>query len=53
MSHEKEGEEVTLVSIFENKLLPAEVFESYGTIRFINEFPLVIGIAQRRHTGYG
>ena len=31
-----------LVSIFGNKLLPAEVFESYGTIRFINEFPLVI-----------
>ena len=41
-NNEKEGEEVTLVSIFENKLLPAEVFESYGTIRFINEFPLVI-----------
>ena len=33
---------VTLVSIFGNKLLPAEVFESYGTIRFINEFPLMI-----------
>ena len=37
---DKEGEDVTLVSIFGNKLLPAEVFESYGTIRFINEFPL-------------
>ncbi|MBR6862097.1 MAG: ATP-binding protein [Acidaminococcaceae bacterium] len=39
---EKDGDDVTLVSIFEHKLLPAEVFESYGTIRFINEFPLVI-----------
>ena len=37
---DKEGEDVMLVSIFGNKLLPAEVFESYGTIRFINEFPL-------------
>lgn len=41
-NRDKEGEDVMLVSIFENKLLPAEVFESYGTIRFINEFPLVI-----------
>ena len=39
---DKEGQDVTLVSIFENKLIPAEVFESYGTIRFVNEFPLVI-----------
>ena len=39
---EADGEDVELYSIFENKLLPAEVFESYGTIRFINEFPLVI-----------
>ena len=37
-----EGEDVILYSIFRDKLLPAEVFESYGTIRFINEFPLVI-----------
>lgn len=41
-NNEKDGEDVTLFSIFKNKLLPAEVFESYGTIRFINEFPLVI-----------
>ena len=41
-SNEKEGEDVILYSIFRDKLLPAEVFESYGTIRFINEFPLVI-----------
>lgn len=41
-SKETEGEDVILYSIFRDKLLPAEVFESYGTIRFINEFPLVI-----------
>jgi hypothetical protein len=41
-STEKEGEDVILYSIFRDKLLPAELFESYGTIRFINEFPLVI-----------
>ncbi len=39
---DQEGEDVMLVSVFGNKWLPAEVFESYGTIRFINEFPLVI-----------
>lgn len=39
---DNEGDDVTLVSIFKDKLLPAELFESYGTIRFINEFPLVI-----------
>ena len=39
---EKEGEDVVLYSIFQDKLLPAEVFESYGTIRFINEFPLIL-----------
>lgn len=37
-------EDVVLCSIFDNKkiAIPAEVFESYGTIRFVNEFPLVI-----------
>ena len=39
---EKEGEDVVLYSVFGDKLLPAEVFESYGTIRFVNEFPLII-----------
>ena len=39
---ENEGEDVVLYSIFKDKLLPAEVFESYGTIRFVNEFPLII-----------
>ena len=37
-----DAEDSVLYSIFENKLLPAEMFESYGTIRFVNEFPLVI-----------
>lgn len=37
-----DAEDAVLCSIFGNKLLPAEMFESYGTIRFINEFPLVI-----------
>lgn len=39
---EKNEEDSELYSIFGDKLLPAEVFESYGTIRFINEFPLVL-----------
>ena len=34
----------TSVSLFDDKkiAIPAEDFESYGTIRFINEFPLII-----------
>ena len=31
-----------LCSILRDELIPAEMFESYGTIRFVNEFPLVI-----------
>ena len=42
MADKQDGEDATLFSIFQDKVLPAEVFESYGTIRFINEFPLVI-----------
>ena len=42
----KEGAEATLYSVFNNDskgmAVPAELFESYGTVRFINEFPLVI-----------
>ena len=39
-----EGDDMILCSIFnDNKMaIPAEAFESYGTIRFINEFPLII-----------
>ena len=39
-----DAEDTVLCSIIGNKLLPAELFESYGTIRFINEFPLVIRV---------
>lgn len=37
-------DDVVLCSIFDDKkvAIPAEMFESYGTIRFVNEFPLVI-----------
>ena len=37
-------ESSVLCSVFDDgkKTVPAELFESYGTIRFINEFPLVI-----------
>ncbi len=39
-----EGDDVVLCSIFNSNkaAIPADAFESYGTIRFINEFPLVI-----------
>lgn len=40
------GDDTVLCSIFEKDgkgiAIPAEFFESYGTVRFINEFPLVI-----------
>lgn len=39
---DKDGEDVVLCSILGDKAILAETFESYGTIRFINEFPLVI-----------
>src|SRR5574344_144813 len=39
----EEGKSPELVSIFdEKKIIRAELFESYGTIRFINEFPLIL-----------
>ena len=40
----EEGNEAVLCSLIEDKkfAIPADKFESYGTIRFINEFPLVI-----------
>lgn len=42
----KSGEDSILYSLFEQDnrkmAIPADAFESYGTIRFINEFPLVI-----------
>lgn len=38
------GKDLVLCSVFEDKkiAIPADMFESYGTIRFVNEFPLVI-----------
>jgi AAA15 family ATPase/GTPase len=46
-----EHEEVQLCSIFKGKskhaAIPVELFESYGTIRFINLFPIVLQILQR------
>lgn len=41
-SGSEDSDDAVLYTILGNKILPAEVFESYGTIRFINEFPLVI-----------
>ena len=43
--------DASLYSIMENgsklnTLIPAEIFESYGTIRFVNVFPLVISALQ-------
>ena len=37
-----EADDTVLYSIVGKNVLPAEFFESYGTIRFVNEFPLVI-----------
>lgn len=41
-----ESNEAKLCSLFQNKdkstAIPAELFESYGTIRFVNMFPLVV-----------
>jgi len=43
---DSENDEAKLYSLFSNsnkgKAIPAELFESYGTIRFINMFPLVV-----------
>ena len=38
----EDSDDSVLCSIMGEKVIPAEMFESYGTIRFINEFPLVI-----------
>lgn len=41
-----DGNDIVLCSIFNDKkiAIPADTFESYGTIRFINEFPLIIHV---------
>ena len=42
----KENEPTVLSSIIDDgskkAVLPAEIYESYGTVRFVNEFPLII-----------
>lgn len=42
----KENETTVLSSIIKDgdlkAVLPAEIYESYGTVRFVNEFPLII-----------
>lgn len=42
--YNNENKEPLLCSVFDDKNinLPAELYESYGTLRFISEFPLVI-----------
>ncbi len=43
---DKESNNTKLVSLFEKSKMavPAKVFESYGTIRFVNMFPLILKI---------
>ena len=45
---EGDSNEAKLCSIFKNAkkgtAIPAELFESYGTIRFVNMFPLVVNV---------
>jgi len=47
---EDEEDEPTRVSIVGNRTLPAEVFESHGTIRFMNMFPLLVSTLQKGGT---
>ena len=44
LGYRTNGEDVALCSLLENKNIAilAESFESYGTIRFVHEFPLII-----------
>jgi AAA15 family ATPase/GTPase len=51
---DSDNDEAKLYSLFENnskgKAIPAELFESYGTIRFINMFPLVVNALENGGT---
>ena len=51
---DSDNDEAKLYSLFENnskaKAIPAELFESYGTIRFVNMFPLVVNALQNGGT---
>ncbi len=44
LGFKQEGETMVLCSIFKDKnlIIPAETFESYGTNRFVEKFPLII-----------
>lgn len=44
LGYKSDDDDNELYSVFKDKniLIPAELFESYGTIRFINEFPLFV-----------
>lgn len=44
LGYKSDEDDKLLYSVFKDKkvLVPAELFESYGTIRFINEFPFII-----------
>ena len=56
LGYRTDGEDVALCSLLENKHIAilAESFESYGTIRFVHEFPLINpGAAHRRNAGHG
>lgn len=46
LGYKSDDDDNELYSVFNDKkvLIPAELFESYGTIRFINEFPLFINV---------
>ena len=51
---DSDNDEAKLYSLFESnskgKAIPAELFESYGTIRFVNMFPLVVNALQNGGT---
>jgi len=51
---DSDNDEAKLYSLFESnskgKALPADLFESYGTIRFVNMFPLVVRALQNGGT---
>jgi len=49
---DEESNDTTLSSIFHDRktYIPAEIFESYGTIRFINMFPLIVDVLKNGGT---
>lgn len=52
---DKDGGDATLCSLFQRRggggiAVPAEAFESYGTIRFVNMFPIIAQVIQNGGT---